>query len=504
MHDLKTKLVWPLAGLGIAAGFAAIAHALAIDIWPARFVWFLLAVALAGGPIWYFARRLAREQQAACRYLERVCQSTPRELWPQVSGDAPSLSENTPWHEVLRHVRELLGEQSRRLAELEHSRAALEIRARKAAAQADRAMNVVSQLTEPVLAVDAYDSLLLANAGARKLLGLPSADGEVSGVSRLLACEQLTTMLHDLRRHKGHASRSEEIELAGSDGAPRWYQVTMTTIPDDGERSGDGDSAAGQSVVAVLRDIHTQKAGQRTNAEFVSAASHEMKTPLAGIKAYVELLADGDAEDEATREEFLNVINGQADRLQRLIDNLLNIARIEAGVVQVSKRSQSLNDILSEAHRVVQPTAEAKRIELTSDLSPLYLGVHADRDLLLQAAINLLSNAVKYTPAGGRVTLRSRWLDPEVAFEVEDTGVGLSKEDCQRVFDKFYRVEKDKQMASGTGLGLPLAKHIVEDVHNGRLAVESELGVGSKFKVTLPGSGQLDVRTRPEGPKESA
>ena len=140
----------------------------------------------------------------------------------------------------------------------------------------------------------------------------------------------------------------------------------------------------------MLRDIGDQKALQKRNAEFVSSVSHEMKTPLAGIKAYVELLADGDAEDEETREEFLEVINGQADRLQRLVDNLLNLARIEAGVVSVSKQQRSLNEVLEEALHVVQPSAEAKNIELISELSPLYLGVLADRDMLLQAAINLL------------------------------------------------------------------------------------------------------------------
>jgi two-component system phosphate regulon sensor histidine kinase PhoR len=108
--------------------------------------------------------------------------------------------------------------------------------------------------------------------------------------------------------------------------------------------------------------------------------------------------------------------------------------------------------------------------------------------MLLQAAINLLSNAIKYTPNGGRVTLRSRMLDGEVLFEVEDTGVGLSPDNCRRVFEKFYRVDSNKGMAPGTGLGLPLAKHIVEDVHGGRLSVTSTLGVGSTFRVTIPGS----------------
>lgn len=139
---------------------------------------------------------------------------------------------------------------------------------------------------------------------------------------------------------------------------------------------------------------------------------------------------------------------------------------------------------------MVQPAAETKGIDLNAELSPLYLGIHGDRDMLLQSVINLLSNAVKYTPAGGRVILRSRSLDNLVAYEVEDTGVGLNEEDCQRVFERFYRVKKDEHMASGTGLGLPLARHIIEDVHGGRLSLRSQPGVGSTFIATLPAARQ--------------
>jgi len=110
--------------------------------------------------------------------------------------------------------------------------------------------------------------------------------------------------------------------------------------------------------------------------------------------------------------------------------------------------------------------------------------------MMLQAAINLLSNAVKYTREEGRVTIRSRLSADQVVFEVEDTGVGLNEVDCHKVFEKFYRVKKDKDMASGTGLGLPLAKHIIEDVHSGQLTVESKLGVGSTFRVALPSTKQ--------------
>jgi two-component system phosphate regulon sensor histidine kinase PhoR len=216
-----------------------------------------------------------------------------------------------------------------------------------------------------------------------------------------------------------------------------------------------------------------------------------MKTPLASIKAYVELLADGDAEDDETQEEFLEIINSQADRLQRLIENLLNIARIEAGVVKVKKESQSLNEVLEEAFNVVQPAAEAKSIELVNQISSIYIGVLADRDMLMQVVINLLSNGIKYTPPHGKVILRSRIDDYHAIFEVEDSGVGLSEEDAERVFEKFYRVTKDSNMAPGTGLGLPLAKHITEDVHGGRLTVSSKLGEGSTFRATLPSAQDL-------------
>ena len=160
-------------------------------------------------------------------------------------------------------------------------------------------------------------------------------------------------------------------------------------------------------------------------------------------------------------------------------------------MVSVTKEPRSLNEILHEAAEVIRPAAEQKQITLSCDLSPLYLGVLADRDTLLQAAINLLSNAVKYTREGGQVVLRSRMSDDTITFEVEDSGVGLSPEDCQKVFEKFYRVKKDKDMAAGTGLGLPLVKHIIEDVHGGRVDVRSEMGVGSTFHVTLPPDRQI-------------
>jgi len=345
-------------------------------------------------------------------------------------------------------------------------------------------------LDEPIVAIDQFDEITLANPSAEALLDFDSQSTENRALDQLVRCENLINVLTSTCHRRNAAQCSDEIEIMNQSGRGCWYRVTARKLT---ARSNDSSDAEGESIgaVAVLRDIGETKVLQRRNAEFVSSVSHEMKTPLAGIKAYVELLADGEAEDQATREEFLGVISAQADRLQRLVENLLNLARMEAGVVKVDKKPQPLNEVLEEALNVVRPGAEAKQITLVADLSKMYLGVLADRDMLLQAAINLLSNAIKYTPEGGQVTLRSRMFDTDVRFEVEDTGVGLSEEDARRVFEKFYRVKKDSSMASGTGLGLPLAKHIAEDVHGGTLTVHSVLGKGSTFAVTIPGTGQL-------------
>ncbi len=484
--ELKISWLWPAFALAVAACGAWLAgFASATPSWSLSFACLATGTILAGYPAWRGWRRSLAQQQAVRRWIQRLCQTEPTEWSRSMPALPAAIGRNKPiWNGLLEQLQQKCSEHSERLAEAEHSRASLEIRARRAFEHAERALGILRSLPEPVIAIDAYDTLLLANSSAEELLGLQPESTGKQAISACLHCERLVASLTEVGHYQTPTTRTEEIELEGPGATRRWFSVTTSALAND--RSGPV-----QGAVAVLRDISASKASRRQNAEFVSAASHEMKTPLAGIKAYVELLADGDAEDEATREEFLQVINGQADRLQRLIDNLLNIARIEAGVVKVSKQSQPLNEILAEALRVVQPSAEAKQIRLVQDLSPLYLGVLVDRDMLLQAAINLLSNAVKYTPSGGQVALRSRLLDPEVMFEVEDTGVGLSTEDCQRVFDKFYRVEKDKQMAQGTGLGLPLAKYIVEDVHNGRLSVTSRLGEGSTFQIRLPGAGQL-------------
>jgi two-component system phosphate regulon sensor histidine kinase PhoR len=420
--------------------------------------------------------------RTAIRYLELLCRLEQNELSdPEVLASLPKIVEGKGEGIVLVRVRDRLVDYCRRADEAEHSWKSCEVRLRRIENEHRQLMGILDRVADPILTCNHYDELTWTNQAARELFGLVVPDDGERKLEQLLSCKPLVDALTEARRRKNNSSRSTELEITDAAGHPRWYRLTTRSLV-----SAQGDDPSTPGALAVLTDISVEKGIQKRHAEFVSSAAHELKTPLASIRAYVELLQDKEAEDPATQEEFLDVIATQADRLQRLILNLLNLARIEAGVVKVEKQNLTLNEVLEQAFAVVQPTAEEKKLELINDLSPMHLGVFVDRDMTLQAAINLLSNAVKYTPVPGKVTLRSRMDDNAATFEVEDTGVGLSSEDCEKVFERFYRVKKDQQMAPGTGLGLALVKHIVEEIHGGTVTVASQLGKGSTFRVTLP------------------
>lgn len=463
---------------------------LATASWPGRLAALGLGLAPAVAAVLLISRQLWREQRIVVRHLELLARLDYRRSSVGPAETLPAIRRQSAWWNVCHQVWQTLSQLAAELQEAEHRRAALEVRLRRAADRCERVEEILQTLAEPVIAVDEFDELLLANRSAEQLFELDVQSTERRALSTVVRCQTLIDLLSETSRRKVPTSRTGEVELADATGETRCFRITASNLIPSATSNGNGQNSS-HGAVAVLQDVTSHKGAQKRHAEFVSSASHEMKAPLAGIKAYVEMLLDGDAEDEQTREEFLNVISGQANRLQRLVENLLNLARIEAGVVQVDKTHYSLNELLGEAVELMQPSAVEKQIDLQADLSPMYLGVLVDRDMLLQAAINLLSNAVKYTPQGGRVTLRSRLRDDTIQFLVEDTGVGLSPEDCGRVFQKFYRVAKDREMASGTGLGLSLVRSIVEEVLGGTISVESKLGAGSTFTVTFPSAGQL-------------
>ncbi|MFA5139396.1 MAG: ATP-binding protein [Elusimicrobiota bacterium] len=220
--------------------------------------------------------------------------------------------------------------------------------------------------------------------------------------------------------------------------------------------------------------------------EFVANVSHELRTPLASIKAYAETLRSGALDDAEHRMEFVLEIERHADRMTRLVDDLLELSAIESGRRLPALEPVSLMRLASEVVSGVKPLAERKRIALRLDPFGDLPDVQADRGQLKQVLTNLLDNAIKFTPEGGSVRVSAQASQDGVAVSVRDTGPGIPTEHLQRIFERFYRVDKARSRElGGTGLGLAIVKHIVE-AHGGSAGVESEPGKGSRFFFILP------------------
>ncbi len=363
----------------------------------------------------------------------------------------------------------------------------LEVQLKVATAERQHAEAIIYSISDAVLVTDAFDELVLANESAARTFGF-----ELRGCSR----KPLDQVLHDpaiigMIRHarqsnSGALRRVIEHSLRTSAGE-RTFKVTLSSIAGPRTLDGTDGAAAPAGVVAVLHDMTREKEVAEMKNDFVSMVSHELRTPLASIKAYVEMLIDGEARDAKAQREFYEVIQNESNRLGRLIDNILSIARIESGLVRVTRQPQSLTVILKDAIEVIAPQARQKQITLTEKLTPVFYQTSADRDMLHQAVLNLLSNAVKYTPVNGSISAEVDVDEAarKVIVRIIDTGVGIPPKDVPFVFDKFFRAEANNGMASGTGLGLSLVRHIIETVHHGRMLLESQVGKGSMFGFEL-------------------
>jgi two-component system phosphate regulon sensor histidine kinase PhoR len=355
----------------------------------------------------------------------------------------------------------------------------IEIQLKVATAQRQHAEAIIYSISDAVLVTDPFDDLVLANESAARTFGFDLEKVGRSPIDRVLSDEKVVEMIREMRQSDTKGGRRIVEHKVKTGVGDRTFKITLSCVTDQ------RDMPAG--VVAVLHDMTKEKEVAEMKNDFVSNVSHELRTPLASIKAYVEMLIDGEADDEKTTREFYEVIQNEANRLSRLIDNILNISRIESGLVKINKQPQSLAVILKEALEVIAPQAKAKQITVKDQLPPVFYQTIADRDMLYQAVLNLLSNAVKYTPDGGEIAIVTEVDEGrrKVITRISDTGVGIPPKDLPFVFDKFYRAEANNRMAKGTGLGLSLVKHIVETVHKGRIFVESQIGKGSAFGFEL-------------------
>jgi two-component system, OmpR family, phosphate regulon sensor histidine kinase PhoR len=363
----------------------------------------------------------------------------------------------------------------------------LEIRHRVSEAERRQIEAVLHSLRDAVIVTDAFNEIVMANQAAAGIFGFDRKTAIHKPLDQAIADRSLSQLVRDARdsTNFNDARHVEHVVVgAGADKGDQAkgtvYDVTLACVENHKHE------VAG--VVTILHDLTRERELSQMKSDFVAKASHELRTPLSSIRAYVEMLVDGEATDEKARHEFYRIMQNETERLSRLIDNMLNISRIEAGIVQIDRENVDIKALVGRAMHTLEPQAKEKSISLHQRLSAVDLCVEGDADMLYQVVLNLLSNAVKYTPEGGRVTVSadSDNLTRSVLVSVADTGLGIPPDSLPKLFDKFYRVENYKRVAKGTGLGLSLCKHIVEMVHHGQVGVDSKLGMGSKFWFSVP------------------
>ncbi|MDN5352531.1 MAG: two-component system, OmpR family, sensor histidine kinase VicK [Clostridiales bacterium] len=247
-------------------------------------------------------------------------------------------------------------------------------------------------------------------------------------------------------------------------------------------------------VVFVLQDVTEEERLENMRREFVANVSHELKTPLTSIKSYAETLLDGDVEDRGVQDQFLQVINTEADRMSRLVRDLLELSNFDSQSVRLNLERHNVNRLLDNCVLKLQVTINQNHQTVQKSYASCTIDAVFDYDKIEQVVLNILSNAVKYSGEGTDISINLKEAESTFEIAIKDGGTGISENDLERVFERFYRVDKARSRANGgTGLGLSIAKEIVE-AHHGQIEIQSALGKGTTVRITLPFNGDFDAK----------
>jgi two-component system phosphate regulon sensor histidine kinase PhoR len=332
---------------------------------------------------------------------------------------------------------------------------------------------IISSMSDAVVAVDEGGAILFHNRAAEELLGLPPTAGGRRFSD--LAGDHPCWRGIDAAAREGREV-AEEFSLAAR--GERILDLHATPLRDP--------QGALAGAVAVVRDVTELREAERLRRELTANVSHELRTPLTSIKGFAETLLAGAVNDPAACRRFLTIIDGEAARLMKLVDDLMDLSRLESHVVSMEPSAVRLDELAADALSRLRPQAERQGITLRAAVEPVVAVV--DRERMMQVITNLLDNAIKFTPEHGTVEVSVRPADGQAVIAVADTGRGIPADDLTRIFDRFYRVDRSRSRgAGGTGLGLAIARHIVE-AHGGRITVTSRVNGGSTFSVALPAS----------------
>jgi two-component system phosphate regulon sensor histidine kinase PhoR len=339
---------------------------------------------------------------------------------------------------------------------------------------------IMDSIADGVIVTDVLGTIRVINPKAKDILGLYAED--VVGHNAADFIRRFSDIpygdIRDKFQNVVEQGRTFSTEIKLSLPTSRFYTLSVGPV-----RSRDG---LVQGIVAVLSDITELKELDQMKTDLMSMVTHEIRTPLATVRGFAQILLKGGIPADKSK-EFLEIINRQSNRLVNLVNDFLDITRIESGRQAITKAPLNIEKLIQNALVDLKPLADDK--DITLNYEPPATGIpeiHADRNLMEQVLINLVSNAIKYSPKGSETLVRLHQHNGNVRVDVKDTGLGIPREAIPRLFEKFYRVRcDDRKDIIGTGLGLSLVKQII-DVHAGEISVESEHGVGSTFTFSLP------------------
>ncbi|HLF24778.1 MAG TPA: PAS domain S-box protein [Anaerolineae bacterium] len=342
-----------------------------------------------------------------------------------------------------------------------------------------RMQAILDSAGEGIVITDLAWTIEYINPAQEQLTGYSAAEVTGRAVQVFASDQTAPNVEEDMRRTLARGETWEgEVINRRKEGARYDVALTLTPLKDaQGNLTG---------YVGISRDISRLKELDRLKSKFVSDVSHELRTPVTNLKLYIELLEHGKPEK---REHYINILREQADRQAHLVEDILNLSRLELGADKAQFRPVDLNDLTKQIVEVHRSPAEAAGLTLAFAPDPDLPAVWGERSQLAQVITNLIANAIQYTPTG-QISVSTRLHEAQVYLEVRDTGLGIDPEDTPHVFDRFYRGQRAvKSDIRGTGLGLAIAAEIMR-LHNGRIEVESELDVGSVFRIWLPITSQ--------------
>jgi len=332
---------------------------------------------------------------------------------------------------------------------------------------------ILASMFEGIMLTNERGEILLINPSIRKLFHIDSSpEGRKPlEVIRNNAIQEIV----DRVLHENREVITQEVSFT----MPEQKTIMINGVPIIKNNIVEG-------AVFVFHDITELKRLEEIRKDFVANVSHELRTPISSIKGYAETLLDGKVDGEDNVKEFLSIIYQNSNRLANLIDDLLDLSKIESGKMKMEFEPLEILPVVNRCINVLEKSAKEKTLSIKLNIPDKFPKVLGDHKRLAQVFLNLLDNAIKYTPEGGSITVSAASKEKITQIDISDTGIGISEKDLPRIFERFYRVDKaHSRELGGTGLGLSIVKHIVQ-AHDGQVWVQSILGQGSTFSFTIP------------------